>query len=567
MRIRSIGTKINLIVIGILVVVSAAIALVAVGQMESGIKTFATAKAKSDLKLVTRYLDSKYPGAWRIEGDQFYKGDTVISGNFEIVDEIGELTEDTVTIFQGDTRVSTNVMVEGERAVGTKVSDKVADVVLKGGSSYYGEAVVVGQTYQAAYQPILSESGEVIGILYVGAPQRLMDTIRGTFIRHFAVVFAGALVVSIGLILGYMRGMKKRLARLAHAMELAGAGDFTATLREDSQDEIGQLSAGYNQMGASLRQLVQQGLLASDKVTEAARRLQTVAEQTNDDSARIAASIEQVAAGAQSQTMSTAENARAMEEIAVGVQHIAEHASEAAELAGLSRQQAADGGEQVRRTVRQMESIDRSVQTSSALVQLLNEKSQEIALMVEAIRGISRQTNLLALNASIEAARAGEEGRGFAVVASEVRKLAEQSETSSARIAEVMTEIDADIKQSLEAMDRVMEEVESGLTLTQETDRSFAGIAASNGQIADRIEQLAATAEQMSAGIEEVTASVHVIADIAQSSGAAAQEVSSASANQLSAIADINASCASLSAVSDELQRVLGQFKVKGSTR
>lgn len=142
-------------------------------------------------------------------------------------------------------------------------------------------------------------------------------------------------------------------------------------------------------MGANLRQLVQQGLLASDKVTESARRLQTVAEQTSEDSARIAASIEQVAAGAESQTMSTAENARAMEEIAIGVQHIAEHASEAAELAGQSRQQAAGGGDQVRRTVKQMESIDRSVQASSALVRLLNDKSQEIAMMVAAIRGIS----------------------------------------------------------------------------------------------------------------------------------------------------------------------------------
>lgn len=564
MRIRSIGTKINMIVICILVVVSGAIAFVAVEQMESGIKMFATAKAKSDLELVSRYLDSKYPGAWRIEGEQLTKGDTIVSGNFEIVDEIGELTEDTVTIFQGDTRVSTNVMAEGERAVGTKVSDMVANIVLKRGDSYYGEAMVVGKTYQAAYQPIQSENGEVIGILYVGAPQHLMDTIRETFIRHFAVVFAAALAISILLILMYMRGMKKRLGQLAVAMEKAGAGDFTESVRDESGDEIGLLSAGYNQMGANLQQLVQQGLLASDKVTEAARRLQTVAEQTNDGSARIAASIEQVAAGAESQTMSTAENARAMEEIAIGVQHIAEHASEAAELAGQSRRQAVDGGEQVRRTVAQMESIDRSVQASSSLVRLLNDKSQEIALMVEVIRGISQQTNLLALNASIEAARAGEEGRGFAVVASEVRKLAEQSEASSERIAEVMTQIDTDIKQSLEAMDLVIGEVESGLALTQETDRSFADISASNGQIADQIEQLAATAQQMSAGIEEVTASVHVIADIARSSGAAAQEVSSASADQLSAIADINASCASLSAVSDELQQVLGKFRVKG---
>ncbi|MGG6313809.1 methyl-accepting chemotaxis protein [Paenibacillus macerans] len=563
MRIRSIGTKISLMIIGILVVVAAAIGGVAIEQMESGIKTFATAKAKGDLELVSRYLDSRYPGAWRVEGEQLYKGDTVMNGNFEFVDEIGELTEDTVTIFQGDTRVSTNVLTEGERAVGTKVSDQVADIVLKGGNSYYGEAVVVGQTYQAAYGPITSESGEVIGILYVGAPQHLMDTIRGTFIQHFAVVLVAALVISIVLILGYMRGMKKRIGRVAEAMEQAGAGDFTAAIRDSSRDDIGRLGVGYNRMGANLQQLVQQGLLASDKVAEATRKLHLVAEQTNADSARIAASIEQVVAGAESQTMSTAENARAMEEIAIGVQNIAEHAAGAAELAGQSRQQAASGGEQVRRTVEQMGSIDRSVQASGSLIRLLNEKSQEIALMVEAIQGISRQTNLLALNASIEAARAGEEGRGFAVVASEVRKLAEQSEASSERIAEVMAEIDTDIKQSLEAMDRVIGEVEAGLALSQETDRSFAGIAASSGQIADQIEQLAATAQQMSAGIEEVTASVHVIADIAQSAGDASREVTAASANQLSAIADINASCASLSKVSGELQQVLSKFKVK----
>lgn len=563
MQIRSIGTKISLIVIIIVLLVAGSVGLVAMWQMESGIKTFATAKAKSDVRLASRYVDSKYPGSWHVEGESLYKGDVEISGNFELVDEIGELTEDTVTIFRGDTRVSTNILAEGERVVGTKVSDQVGEVVLKQGNSYYGEAEVLGRPYQAAYEPLKAENGEVIGILYVGASQEQIEIIQAAFTRYNTVVGLIAVVLSVAIVLAYMRRISKRLGRVTEAMGKAGAGDFTTVVHDPAQDEIGRLSAGYNQMGASLQQLVRQGQLTSDKMAEEARQLQQVAEQATEDSARIAASIEQVAAGAEDQTQSMAENARAMEEIAVGIQQIAEHAADAAELAGQSRQHAEGGGDQVRRTVQQMDSIDRSVQASGSLVRLLNEKSQEIAQMVGIIQGISRQTNLLALNASIEAARAGEEGRGFAVVASEVRKLAEQSEASSGRIAEVMTEIDTDIKESLAAMDEVIREVETGLSLTRETDRSFVGIAASSGQIADRIEQLAATVEQMSAGIQQVTASVQVIADIARAAGDASQEVTGASSNQLASIAEINASCVSLSQVSTELQQALSKFKIQ----
>ncbi|SDF15008.1 methyl-accepting chemotaxis protein [Fontibacillus panacisegetis] len=559
---RSVGTKIGMIVIGMMIVFAAAIAVVAIEQMEQGIKTFAEEKAKSDLELASQFIDSKYAGDWLIQDGELYKGSLKINGNFDLVDEIGEMTGDTVTIFQGNTRVATNVMNEGERAVGTTVSGKVEKTVLKSGQKYYGEAVVVGHTYQAAYEPIIGADGQIIGIFYVGASQSLINEITSSFISWFFVVIVIAIVVAIVLIVWYIGRMKNRLRTLTKAMERAGEGDFTTTIDGLGKDEIGELAYSFNRMGENLKELVQHGLHASGKVTTATDQLGEIAKKTTEESSRIVNSIEQVAKGADSQTQSTAENAKAVEEIAFGIQSIAEHAVDVSEEMGLAQQHALVGNGYVKKTVQQMHIIDRSVRNTEFMIRQLDEKSQEITEMLGMIQNIAQQTGLLALNASIEAARAGEDGRGFAVVASEVRKLADQTNQVSETIGNLLGDINSNTKSSIRAMTEATQEVQLGLELTNKTEESFDEIVESSTQIAEQMEQLAATAEQMSAGIEQITASVTMISEIAQAASASSRQVASATTSQQGAIEEINSASSSLHEVSNELKLALGKFKI-----
>jgi methyl-accepting chemotaxis protein len=129
-----------------------------------------------------------------------------MNDNFAIVDQIGDLTGDTVTIFQGDTRVATNVKkASGDRAVGTQAAENVIAATLKRGETYIGKAVVVGTWNQTAYKPIKNSKGEIIGMWYVGVPHtHYAQVVKAITFKIIVFSIAGLLIVfSLGIYLIY----------------------------------------------------------------------------------------------------------------------------------------------------------------------------------------------------------------------------------------------------------------------------------------------------------------------------------------------------------------------------
>ncbi|WP_100400245.1 methyl-accepting chemotaxis protein [Bacillus sp. FJAT-44742] len=556
------GTKLNVLIVAILLCFSTVIGFVVQGQITNGIERTAVEKAQSDLALGYSYIDAQYPGPWQVEDGVLFKGDVEISNNFDLVDEVGEMTDGTVTIFLEDTRVTTNVINNGERAVGTQASQEVAHTVLEEGSVYTGPADVAGVTYQTAYQPIYDAEGETIGMWYVGASQEILDEIIGQSTIVFLLVLVAGTLVSAGVVLLFSRRITKRLSGVSEALASAGEGDFTTALSDSSKDEIGSLARSYNTMKESLRQLVSQVTESSQQVAASSEQLSASAQETNAATEEISSSIQEMAAGAEEQLASANSTNDVVMEISTGMKQIAGNIQEINDSSQQASSKAEHGREVIEQSVSQMKFIFEKTNDTSSMIDQLGKKSKKIGDIVSLITAISDQTNLLALNAAIEAARAGEHGKGFAVVAEEVRKLAEQSGESSKQISEMIQEIQKDIQKSVESMSEGKQAVNEGADHVNRAGSSFKDISEAIQFVSTQMEEVSAAVQQISASTETMSSSVQETAKVAEDSSGYTQEVAASAEEQNASMQEITTAATTLAEMAEELQDSVKTFKL-----
>jgi len=215
-------------------------------------------------------------------------GGILLNQNYDIVDRVkdivfkGETYKDkeigTVTIFQNDLRISTNVTDErGQRAIGTRVSQEVNDAVLMQGASWVGRAFVVSHWYITAYEPIRNTDGKIIGMLYVGMLERPYIDLRNSVMLTFAAMSALCVVLLVGILFFIASRITDPLRRMVAAANQIAQGDLNQHVQLAGGDEIGQLAQSFNQMTERLKaaneNLIQWGTTLERRVEERTREL------------------------------------------------------------------------------------------------------------------------------------------------------------------------------------------------------------------------------------------------------------------------------------------------------
>lgn len=382
------------------------------------------------------------------------------------------------------------------------------------------------------------------------------------------------LILSIGLTVGSAilgltisnhlgRSISHNIRQVMEAAERVAAGDLKQTIVVRSNDELQRLAEAFNTMARSLEQTMasqvakeylegiiteyrsfvqrvadgdlstrlalqnesEQHTTANDDLHELGQNLNMMVERLGDmvvqikDTANSVSSVAaeilavttQQIASVTEQDAAVTQTVATVEEVRATVQQTAQRTHSVAEAARQSARVSLTGQEAVGDTVAGMTLVQTRVMSIAENILALSERTQQIGEIIETVNELAEQSKLLALNASIEAARAGEDGRGFAVVAMEVRQLAEQSREATARVRDILNQIQQATNTAVMVTEEGSKGAESGMQLVQRAGDAIRNLSQTIDEANQLAMQIAASTQQQTNGMDQLAAAMQQI--------------------------------------------------------
>ncbi len=395
-----------------------------------------------------------------------------------------------------------------------------------------GNLVVFNQLrdiYDAAGEAVDAHAGQLaISTEKKLARQSMLIAIATLVIVVFVAIFAylGPKMMS--------RAIKDISVRIRDISK--GNGDLTLRVESLRQDELGELAEDINHLIQKLNQLIGSSQKHAHDLSSSVETVSQAANESCEISTQQSQQLESVVT--------------AVNQMSTAIREVASYAVNTATEVSDVNQQTEQGQKLLQQSLSATRGLSDKVSIANQAIQQLSENSNEIASVLDVIRGIAEQTNLLALNAAIEAARAGEQGRGFAVVADEVRSLAAKTQQSTETIQQMISSLHQGVANAVTAINESAGSAETTMSLAQQASLLLNEIGEATQRVSDMSSQTATATEQQSAVTEDINKSLTLIDQQTREN----REVIEAS-KQKTALAK---------QVSDKLNEEMARFKVSG---
>lgn len=527
-------------------------------EIQDGLRSTATAMAASYVAIPGEFATN--------DKEEVVKGDTVITGDYTLVDYVKEQASVDSTLFYQDTRVVTSIKNGSERNVGTKAADTVVQEVLENGNEYFDKKLeIAGELYYAYYVPIKNTDGANVGMVFAGKPQSDVKSLIKSSCVQVIGVTVGIIIVAVIIAIFMAIAIIKALKHAMKVLKKVSTGDLTGVIdvkMKARNDEIGEIIGHVEELKDSLKNVISNIQDSSATLSESAHSLDMVAAQTSSVTEGIGGAVNEIAVGATTQANETDNAARDVEKMGEMIQHMVESAAQLNQNAANMEKAGQEATEIIgelnesnNKTIDAVERIGKQTKTT-------NDSAQQIKQAVSLISSIAEETNLLSLNASIEAARAGEQGRGFAVVASQIQKLAEQSNSSAQQIEEIIAELLEDSEKTVKIMGDVTNIVAEQQEKLDATKSKFEEVRSEINTSLNGITQIQNKTDALDKARVKIVEVITNLSAISEENAASAQETTASTEELNASVAELAKSAEMLKTMAASLEDDVKIFKI-----
>lgn len=411
-------------------------------------------------------------------------------------------------------------------------------------------------------EPVTDENKNIIAIVAADLDASIIPLTKKQFMIQGLLFIIISLTIAITIQIFISRNSLSPLKDLQEGLRKVGEGDLSIKLNERS-DDIGITNIYFNNTIKKFNSIIDKVRQTAEQVSTSSQELSVSTKENSIAFKEIASAITGLNLGAHSHEYVVQKCLGIVQEMESKMKEIKGAAKQVGNALEDMDQHSVEGKDLIKQIMNQMKRIKDTVQDVSSSIYAVEVRSKEIHEILTVITTILNQTNSLALNASTESSCAGEMGEEFSGVADEVRILAERTEASARDIAKLIGETQAEAERAVRSIQKSSKEVESGITLVQSSGAFFEKISESAQSVTNQIKANSSNSRDVLENSQSIVQIVNELSHIANTYECSSSNVEISMKEQEMYVQDIAELANSLNWLSQELQELIGGFKIK----